>query len=47
MEADEGGATPFPREDMVMAIYDERPSSRVRHMSNPSPGAPAHYNWVC
>jgi hypothetical protein len=43
----EGCATPFPREDAAMTIYYGRPSSRVRHVSDLSPGTPAHYGWGC
>jgi hypothetical protein len=36
---------PFPREDAVMTIYDGRPSSVVRRMSNLSPRTPTCYGW--
>jgi hypothetical protein len=41
----EGDATPFPGEDAVMMIYDEHPSSGMRHVSNPSPRNLACYGW--
>jgi hypothetical protein len=44
---DEGGAMPFSREDMVMTIYDGRPSLGVYRVSNPSLGTPARYGWGC
>jgi hypothetical protein len=44
---DEGGTMPFPGEDVVMMIYDGSPSPGVRHMSDPSLGAPAHCGWGC
>jgi hypothetical protein len=51
MEADndleEGGATPFPREDVVMTIYDEHPSPGVHHVSDLGLGAPARCGWGC
>jgi hypothetical protein len=36
---------PFPGEDAVMTIYDGRPSSVVRRMSNLSPRTPTCYGW--
>jgi hypothetical protein len=46
MEVDEvpgeGNMTPFLREDVVMMVYDRRPSPVMRHASNPSLGTPAH-----
>jgi hypothetical protein len=41
----EGDTTPFPREDAVMTIYDGRPSSGMRHVSNPSLGTLARCGW--
>jgi hypothetical protein len=38
---DEGDATTFPGEDVVMMIYDGRTSPGVCHMSNLIPGTPA------
>jgi hypothetical protein len=43
----EGGMTPFPREDAVMMIYDRHPSPGVRHVSNSGLGALAHCGWGC
>jgi hypothetical protein len=43
----EGGATPFPREDEVMTIYDGHPLPGVHHMSNQSLGTLARYGWGC
>jgi hypothetical protein len=40
---DEGGMTHFPREDVIMTIYDGHPSPGVRHVSDLSLGTPAHY----
>jgi hypothetical protein len=37
---DEGGAMPFPREDMDMMIYDRCPSPGVCHVPDSGPGAP-------
>jgi hypothetical protein len=51
MEVDEvpneGDAPPFPEEDTVMMIYNGRPLPGVRHMSNSSPGTPAHGGRGC
>jgi hypothetical protein len=47
MEVDEDDAMPFPGEESIMMIYDERPSPGVHHMSDTGPGAPAHYGWGC
>jgi hypothetical protein len=38
---------PFPGEDVVMMIYDERPSPGTHSVSNLSLGTPAPYGWVC
>jgi hypothetical protein len=38
---------PFPGEDVVMMIYDERTSLGVCHVSNPGPGAPTQCGWGC
>jgi hypothetical protein len=45
MEIDEGDTAPFPGEDMVMMIYDGRPSPGMHRMSNPSLGTPARCDW--
>jgi hypothetical protein len=45
MEIDEGDTTPFPGEDMVMMIYDGRPSPGMHRMSNLSLGTPARCDW--
>jgi hypothetical protein len=42
---DEGDTMTFPGEDVVMAIYDGRPSPGMRRMSNMSLGAPARCGW--
>jgi hypothetical protein len=42
---DESDVTPFPRDDVVMMIYDGRPSPRVHRTSNLSPRTLAHYGW--
>jgi hypothetical protein len=39
---DEGNTTPFPKEDMVMMIYDGRPSLGMCRVSNPSLGTLGH-----
>jgi hypothetical protein len=44
---DEGNTTPFLGEDVVMTIYDGRPSPRMHHVCNPSIGTLGHYSWGC
>jgi hypothetical protein len=39
---DEGDTTPFPREDVIMTIYDGRPLLGMCRMSNLSLGSLAH-----
>jgi hypothetical protein len=46
-DLDESGTMPFSGEDMVMTIYDGRPSLQVHHMSDPGPGAPTRCDWGC
>jgi hypothetical protein len=46
-DPDEGDTMPFPGEDAVMLIYDERPSLGVRHVSDLGPGALARCDWGC
>jgi hypothetical protein len=46
-DPDEGDATPFPGEDVIMMIYDEHHSPGVCHVSDPGPGALAHCSWGC
>jgi hypothetical protein len=41
----EDNTMPFPGENVVITIYHGRPLPGMRHMSNPSPGAPTHYGW--
>jgi hypothetical protein len=49
LEVDEGpnkgDTSPFPREDIVMMIYDGGLSPGMRHMSNLSLGTPSRYGW--
>jgi hypothetical protein len=47
MEADEGTMTPYPGEDVMMTIYDLRPSPRARHVSDLCLGAPVSCGWGC
>jgi hypothetical protein len=42
---DKGDTMPFPRKDVVMTMYDGRPSPGMHHVSNPSLGTPALYCW--
>jgi hypothetical protein len=44
---DEGDATPFSREDVVMMIYDGCPSLGMRRVSNPSLGTLGRCGWGC
>jgi hypothetical protein len=38
----EGDTTPFPREAMVMRIFDEHPSLEKHRTLDPSTGTPTH-----
>jgi hypothetical protein len=44
---DEGDMMPFLREDVVMMIYDGRPSPGMRRVSNTCLGTLAHCGWGC
>jgi hypothetical protein len=44
---DKGDMTPFLGEYMVMTIYDGRPSSGMRYVSNTSLGTLARCGWGC
>jgi hypothetical protein len=44
---DKGDMMPFLREDMTVTIYDGRPLSGMRRVSNPSPGSTARGSWGC
>jgi hypothetical protein len=43
----EDEVAPFSGEDVVMMIYDRRPSSERRRMADPSLGTPARCGWGC